>query len=88
MDDLDSFVAYKCLSVSQAVQASTAAEIREAFAKQCDSLQKREIGLKLAAQGFQEESKSYFDVASCKRTTRRVYSYVFPGNTKGMVKLR
>ena len=88
MDDLDRFVASTCLSASQAAQASTAAEVREAFAKRCDSLQKREVGLKLAAQGFQEESKSYFDAASYKRTTRRVYSYVFPGNNKGMVKLK
>ena len=88
MDDLDRFVTSKCSCATQVAQASTAAQVREAFASQCNSLQKREVGLKLAAQGFQEESKNYMDTSTYKRTTKRVYLYVFPGSNKGMVKLR
>ena len=88
MDDLDRFVATSLRCVNQATQANTAAEVREAFSKQCDSLQKREIGLKLAAQGFKEESKHYMDVSTYKRTTKRVYSLVFPGGGTGLVQLK
>ena len=46
------------------------------------------MGLKLAAQGFQEESKNFMDMLTYKRTTKRVYSYVFPDSCKNMVKLK
>ena len=66
--------------------ASTAAEIRDAFYKRCEGLEKREVALKLASQGVQEESKAYYDVSTRKRTTKRVYTYVFPGGGANMVK--
>ena len=88
MDDLDRFARTALQPVTQAHQASTAAEVREAFANCCANLQKREVGLKLAAQGFQEESKNFMDMLTYKRTTKRVYSYVFPDGGKHMVKLK
>ena len=64
-----------------------AVRVREAFAKRCDSLQKREIVLKLAAQGFKEETKHYADMSTYKRTTKRVYSLVLAGIGASMVKV-
>jgi hypothetical protein len=44
------------LEASEAKDASTAAEIREAFFNFCGgSIPKREVGLKLAGKGFSEE---------------------------------
>ena len=88
MDDLDRFVAKQLRCVTKAWEASSAAEVREAFASRCDSLQKREISLKLAAQGFKDESKHYADMSTYKRTTKRVYSFVFLGGGTGMVKVK
>ena len=88
MDDLDRFVASQLRCVAKASEASSAADVREAFAQRCDSLQKREVGLKLAAQGFNEEAKHYMDMNTYKRTTKRVYSFVFVGGGTGMVKVK
>ena len=88
MDDLDRFVASQLRCVIKAWEASSAADVREAFASRCDSLQKREIGLKLAAQGFKEETKHSTDMGTYKRTTKRVYSFVFAGGGAGMVKVK
>ena len=88
MDDLDRFVASQLRCVTKAWEASSAADVREAFASRCDSLQKREVGLQLAAQGFKEETKHYVDMSTHKRTTKRIYSFVFAGGGTGMVKVK
>ena len=44
--------------------------------------------MKLAAQGFKEETKHYTDMGTYKRTTKRVYSFVFAGGGTGMVKVK
>ena len=79
-------------NVSQTHAASTAADVREAFLNfqrnKGPPLEKRDVALKMAAQGFQEESKSFYDAMTHKRTTKRVYSLVFPGGGNGLVKLR
>ena len=69
--------------MSNVLQASTAAEVRHDFASQCDSLQTREVGLTMAAQGFKAETKHYLDMATYTRATKRVYSFVFPGGATG-----
>ena len=88
MDNLDAFVRSRLEQTPQVGLASTAAEIRDAFFKRCEGLEKREVALKLASQGFQEDNKAYYDVGAYKRTTKRVYTYVFPGGGTGVVKLR
>ncbi len=71
MDELDRFVRDKLVHAKKVTQASAAAEVREAFFKRCDGmLEKREVGLKMAAQGFQEESEAYTDASAFKRTTK------------------
>lgn len=91
MDALDAFK-QTLEKVSQTHAASTAAEVREAFLNfqrnKGPPLEKRDVALKMAAQGFQEESKSFYDAMTHKRTTKRVYSLVFPGGGNGLVKLR
>ena len=87
MGDISRFVANQLQCVTQAAQASSAAEVREAFAARCNSLQKREVGLKLVAQGFKEESTHYMDMGTLNRTTERVYTFVFAG-CAGMVKVK
>ena len=88
MDDLDRFVGGQLRCVTKAWEASSAADVREAFALRCDSLQKREVGLKLAAQGFKEETKHYTDMGTFERTTKRVYSFIFAGGDTGMAKVK
>lgn len=88
VDELDAFVRSRLEPTQQVALASTAAMVRDAFFKRCEGLEKREVALKLASQGFQEESKPYYDVSTYKRSTKRVYTYVFPGGSPGLVKLR
>ena len=91
MDILDEFI-QTLENVSQPHVANTAAEVREAFLRFQKSkgpcLEKRDVALKLAAQGFQEACVAYHDVLGHKRSTKRVYSLVFPGGSRGLVKAK
>ncbi len=88
VDMLDAFVRSKLEPTPQVGMANTAAEVRDAFFKRCEGIEKRKVALKLASQGSQEENKTYYDISTHKRTTKRVYTYVFPGGGASMVKLR
>ena len=70
MADLSRFIAERIEGCNNAKAASTAAEIREAFAS-CTDLSKKEIRLKLARKGFAEETANYFD--GVRKTSKRVY---------------
>ena len=66
--------------------ASSCADVKDAFFAQCQcTLEKREVGLKLAARGFKEEKKNYKD--NGKRSSKNVYTYTFPGGESGFVRL-
>ena len=59
--------------------ASSAAEIRQAFFESCaGSVPKKEVGLRLARKGFAEESANFW--SGVARTKRRVYRFNFPDN--------
>ena len=66
--------------------ASSCADVKDAFYAQCQcTLEKREVGLKLAARGFKEEKKN--DKDNGKRSSKNVYTYTFPGGESGFVRL-
>ena len=65
--------------------ASTAAEVRDAFFQFCGgSVPKREVGLKLAGKGFSEESAH---TSGLRRVCKSVYR-VKLGDTVALVKLK
>ena len=52
----------ECLEAANATEASTAAEVRQAFdAYSYGSVPKREIGLRMARKGFKEDKVNYWD---------------------------
>ena len=64
-------------NAASARDASSAADIRQAFFESCaGSVPKKEVGLRLARKGFAEESSHFF--RGVVRTTRRVFRYNFP----------
>ncbi len=67
--------------IDKAASASTAAEVREAFFHLCgDTLQQREVRLKLARKGFHESTQAVRE--GLRKTTKRVYSFAFRGVEK------
>ena len=73
------------LQASEAKDASTAAEIREAFFNFCSgSVAKREVGLKLAGKGSSEEYAQF--KSGFARVVKRVYK-VNLGGSVTLVKL-
>ena len=68
--------------VASARDASSAAEIRQAFFDFCaGGVPKKEVGLRLARKGFAEESSHYY--RGVVRTPRRIFRYNFPDGGAG-----
>ena len=85
MQRLQEFVDERLEHTNSAKDASTAAEIRQAFFEfDCDT-PKKEAGLRLARRGFQEDTVNHY--AGPKRTSKRVYKYKING-VIGMVVLK
>jgi hypothetical protein len=62
---------------ANAKDASTAAEVREAFFQFCaGSVPKKEVGLRMSRKGFAEDTANFW--AGVKKTSRRVYRFNFP----------
>ena len=73
---LEEFVRDSLMPASKAADASSAAEIREAFFNHCHGqVAKKEIGLRMARKGFAEDIARYWN--GITRTSRRVYRYRF-----------
>ena len=70
---------------NSAKEANTASEIRQAFLEFGGDTPKKEVGLRLARKGFQEDTVHFY--TGVKRTTKRVYKYKLNGIV-GMVVLR
>ena len=71
---------------ASARDASSAAEVRQAFFDSCaGSVPKKEVGLRLARRGFAEESSHYY--RGVVRTTRRIFRYNFPDGAGAYVAL-
>ena len=80
MATIDEFVMNCLRSTDKVALASTAAEVRKAFFNACDNLlQEQEIKLKLSLKGFHESTQAVKNTV--QKTTKRIYSYVLPGNT-------
>ena len=88
MAKLDEFVRECLRPTDKVAQASTAAEVRKAFFNACDNLlQEREVKLKLSLKGFHESTQAVKN--ALQKTTKRIYSHVFPGSTSAAyVRLR
>ena len=87
MAKLDEFVRECLRPTDKVAQASTAAEVRKAFFNTCESLQEREVKLKLSLKGFHESTQAVKN--ALQKTTKRIYSHVFPGSTSAAyVRLR
>ena len=83
---LEEFVRDSLMPASKAADASSAAEIREAFLNHCyGQVAKKEIGLRMARKGFAEDIARYWN--GITRTSRRVYRYSF-GDGHALVALR
>ena len=77
MLQLATFVQTGLRPSEHAREASTAAEVREAFFQFCaGGVPKKEVKLRMSRKGFAEESVHVFQ--GVKRTTRRVYRLNFP----------
>ena len=77
MDHFDAWLE-ECVRPTDGIrEASTAATVRESFfGRSCCELQKREFGMRLAQQGFQESApKKYRD--GLKTVSKRVYTFKF-----------
>jgi hypothetical protein len=80
MAKLDEFVRGSLRPTDRVVNASTAAEVRKAFYNACgNELQEREIKLKMSMKGFHDSTQAV--KGALQKTTKRVYSHVFPGST-------
>ena len=75
MQRLTDFMGERLRPVSKAGEASTAAEIREAFSLYA-GVAKKEVGLKLARRGFAEETANFW--SGVARTSKRLYRVRFP----------
>ena len=84
MQRLTEFMGERLRPVSKAGEASTAAEVREAFF-QYACVPKKEVGLKLARKGFAEETASLWSGVS--RTSKRVYRVRFPDGSVSLARL-
>jgi hypothetical protein len=85
MERLAEFVREHLEAAAHARDSSSAAEIREAFARYCPDVPRKEVGLRLARKGFAEETVHYY--SGIKRTTKRVYR-VRLGDLASVVTLR
>jgi len=69
---------------SRTKDASSAAEIRQAFFDYCcGEVPKKEVGLRLARKGFAEDSVNYYE--GVKRTKKRVYRVTTDGGPQLMM---
>jgi hypothetical protein len=71
MEGLAEFIKAQLDAVSHPRDASSAVQVREAFARFCPDVPKKEAGLRLARKGFAEETVHYY--SGIKRSTKRVY---------------
>ena len=79
MAELDIFVRDRLRPAQRPAAAASAAQVREAFAAMSRNVDKKDAALRLAARGFAEGTTH--TQAGGHRTTRRTYSYAFPGAT-------
>jgi len=72
MPMLGAFVQGSLVAATNARDASSAAEVREAFFAYCGGeVPKKEVGLRLTRKGFMEDTANY--TAAFKKTSKRVY---------------
>ena len=85
MRRLQEFIDEKLEHTNNAKDASTAADIRRAFLDFGSATPKKEVSLRLARKGFQEDTVHHY--VGPRRTTKRVYRYKMQG-VIGMVVLK
>ena len=85
MAQLTTFMQDRLVAAPRPSGASSAADVRHAFFEFCPEVPKKEVGLRLARKGFQEDSVHYND--GIKRTKKRVYRARMDGETQ-LVALR
>ena len=74
------------VAATNARDASSAAEVREAFFAYCGGeVPKKEVGLRLTRKGFMEDNLNYF--AGVKRSSKRVYRVRLGDGVTHLVKL-
>jgi hypothetical protein len=77
MQQLATFTTSHLSPVENAKDASTAADVREAFFEFCaGSVPKKEVGLRMSRKGFAESTTNFW--VGVKKTSRRVYRFNFP----------
>ena len=87
MKRLACFTEERLRPVSSARDASTAAEIREAFfIFAAGDVPKKEVGLRLSRKGFAEEGANFWNGVT--RTKRRVYRLRFPSGELAWARLQ
>ena len=87
MQQLATFVQTCLRPAASARDATSAAEVRQAFFDSCaGSVPKKEVGLRLARKGFAEESANFW--VGVARTKRRVYRLNFPDSAGAYVALQ
>ena len=86
MRQLATFVQERLRPAATAREASSAAEVREAFFQYAGgSVPKKEAGLRLARRGFAEDSVHYYNGVT--RSKRRVYRLRFGTGEEALVQL-
>eukprot|EP00969_Alexandrium_andersonii_P336238 14862492-Alexandrium_andersonii.AAC.1 len=87
MQQLATFVRDRLRPAANAREASSAAEVRDAFFQYVGgSVPKKEVGLRLARKGFAEETAHHY--VGVRRTTKRVYRRVLTEGNAELVLLR
>jgi len=86
MRHLAAFISARFRPAASAQDASSAAEIRDAFFSYSGSVPKKEVGLRLSRRGFAEDSVNFWD--GPRRTKKRVYYLKFDGQSPALVELR
>eukprot|EP00969_Alexandrium_andersonii_P210587 9302380-Alexandrium_andersonii.AAC.1 len=87
MQQLATFARERLRPAANAREASSAAEVREAFFQYAGgSVPKKEVGLRLARKGFAEETTHHH--VGVRRTTKRVYRLKFADEAAALVALR
>ena len=78
MERLAEFVQERLVPADKAKDASSAADVRQAFFDYCcGEVPKKEVGLRLARKGFAEENAHFRNALT--RTSRRVYQVKLEG---------
>ena len=84
MRKLTQFVQERLEPAPRVKDASSAAEVRQAFFDYCcGEVPKKEVGLRLARKGFAEDSLNYYE--GVKRTKKRVYRVKMDGGPQLMM---